>query len=115
MSQGAVARIKEWADTNGFVITDNGVAPTEDETMNRVLMDINVRREQNGSTKGAGSGIVLWAEFENGVVIGGSAVGKKGLEPREVGKSAVEELIKGIEAGGCVDEVSRLEVPRSVN
>jgi RNA 3'-terminal phosphate cyclase (ATP) len=105
MSQGAVTRIKEWADKNGLLIADNGAAPIEGET-NRVLMDINVKREPNGSTKGAGSGIVLWAEFEDGVVIGGSAVGKKGLEPRVVGGSAAEELIKGIDAGGCVDEVS---------
>lgn len=73
----------------------------------QVEVDIEVTRERNELTKGAGSGIVVWAEFENGVVMGGSAVGKKGLEPVEVGRSAVEELFKGIEAGGCVEEVSR--------
>ncbi|KAF7778903.1 hypothetical protein Agabi119p4_3248 [Agaricus bisporus var. burnettii] len=111
MSQGAVKRIQEWGNKNGLSIADNGVAPAAvaaatagGETKNPVLMDINVKREPNGSTKGAGSGIVLWAEFENGVVMGGSAVGKKGLDPSQVGKSAAEELIKGIEAGGCVDE-----------
>ncbi|KXN90464.1 RNA 3'-terminal phosphate cyclase [Leucoagaricus sp. SymC.cos] len=76
----------------------------EEEKRSEVLVDIAVRREPNQLTKGAGSGIVVWAEFEGGVFLGGSAVGRKGIEPNEVGRAAVEELNKGIEAGGCVEE-----------
>ncbi|KAF9452817.1 RTC domain-containing 1 [Macrolepiota fuliginosa MF-IS2] len=108
MCEGAVECVKEkmkaWAPevrvgVRGSVSVDGGAAVDPD-----VEVDIEVKREPNELTRGAGSGIVVWAEFENGVVMGGSAVGKKGLEPRVVGKSAVEELFKGIEAGGCVEE-----------
>ncbi|KAJ3555126.1 hypothetical protein NP233_g12281 [Leucocoprinus birnbaumii] len=75
-----------------------------EEEEQEVLVDIMVRREPNQLTRGAGSGIVVWAEFENGAVLGGSAVGKKGFEPADVGRATVEELGKAIESGGCVDE-----------
>lgn len=71
----------------------------------RVEMDIQFKRERNEDTKGAGSGIVLWAELEGGGIIGGSAVGSKGLEPYKVGEEAAQELLRGLDADGCVDEV----------
>ncbi|KAF9557701.1 RNA 3'-terminal phosphate cyclase [Agrocybe pediades] len=61
-------------------------------------------REPNSLTRGAGSGIVLWAELEGGGMIGGSAVGTKGVPPEKVGEQAADELIKGLMDGGCVDE-----------
>ncbi|KAG5645038.1 hypothetical protein DXG03_007217 [Asterophora parasitica] len=64
-------------------------------------VDIQCRRED---TTGAGSGIVLWAELEGGGVIGGSAVGTKATQPHEVGRTAAEELLRGLRGGGCVDE-----------
>ncbi|KAG5637856.1 hypothetical protein H0H81_002895 [Sphagnurus paluster] len=73
-----------------------------------VTVDIQVTRERNEVTKGAGSGIVLWAELAGGGVIGGSGVGRKGLDPHDVGAEAAAELLRGLEAGGCVDEVRRL-------
>lgn len=39
-------------------------------------------------------------------MIGGSAVGRKGIAPEKVGEEAAEELIRGLEGGGCVDEVN---------
>ncbi|KAL0947295.1 hypothetical protein HGRIS_013413 [Hohenbuehelia grisea] len=70
----------------------------------RVPIDIRVKRESNDNCPGAGSGIVLWAELEGGGVIGASALGRKNLPPYEVGETAVEELLQGLNAGGCVDE-----------
>ncbi|KAJ7184153.1 RNA 3'-terminal phosphate cyclase domain-containing protein [Mycena filopes] len=69
-----------------------------------VPVEIECRREQNDNTVGAGSGIVLWAELAGGGMIGGSAVGNKKKEAVVVGEEAADELIKGLEAGGCVDE-----------
>ncbi|KAG6820793.1 hypothetical protein H0H93_011558 [Arthromyces matolae] len=69
-----------------------------------VKVDIRYERERNEDTKGAGSGIVLWAELEHGGIIGGSAVGSKGITPFDVGQQAALELISGLRAGGCVDE-----------
>ncbi|KAJ6618248.1 RNA 3'-terminal phosphate cyclase domain-containing protein [Mycena sp. CBHHK59/15] len=56
-----------------------------------VPVEIENRREKNENTVGAGSGIVLWAELE-------------GAAAAAVGEEAAEELVKGLEAGGCVDE-----------
>jgi RNA 3'-terminal phosphate cyclase (ATP) len=56
-------------------------------------------------TKGPGSGIVLWAELEGGGIIGGSAVGKKGVDSGKTGEEASEQLLKALDTGGgCVDE-----------
>ncbi|KAG6861873.1 hypothetical protein C0995_010579 [Termitomyces sp. Mi166 len=70
----------------------------------KVEVDIRFKRERNEDTKGAGSGIVLWAELEGGGIIGGSAVGSKGIEPCKVGEEAAQELLRGLHADGCVDE-----------
>jgi RNA 3'-terminal phosphate cyclase (ATP) len=72
-----------------------------------VPIDIHWDRQANEKTAGAGSGIVLWAELEGGGMIGGSSVGEKRKKPRDVGVAAAAELIKGLEDGGCVDEVRR--------
>ncbi|KAG6889791.1 hypothetical protein C0992_004209 [Termitomyces sp. T32_za158] len=74
----------------------------------KVDVDIWFKRERNEDTKGAGSGIVLWAELEGGGIIGGSAVGSKGLQPCKVGEEAAQELLRGLHADGCVDEVLSL-------
>ncbi|KAF5386599.1 hypothetical protein D9615_001722 [Tricholomella constricta] len=76
-----------------------------------VGVDIQYKRERNEDTKGAGSGIVLWAELEGGGVIGGSAVGRKGTDPHKVGQLAAAELSRGLQADGCVDEVALFLYP----
>ena len=68
-------------------------------------IQISCRREPPQLTTGAGSGIVLWAELDGGGVIGGSAVGSKGFEPEQTGEQAADELVRGLNEGGCVDEV----------
>jgi RNA 3'-terminal phosphate cyclase (ATP) len=90
MAEGAVQRLAK-----------SGFAPDADVP---VPVEIVSKREKNEDTVGAGSGIVLWAELEGGGMIGGSAVGRKGVDATAVGEEAADELIKGLEAGGCVDE-----------
>jgi RNA 3'-terminal phosphate cyclase (ATP) len=70
-----------------------------------VPIRIEYKRERNENTTGAGSGIVLWAELEGGGIVGGSAVGRKGIDPVSVGEEAAMDLMKGLDGGGCVDEV----------
>jgi len=60
---------------------------------------------KNDNSIGAGSGIVLWAELEGGGIIGGSAVGKKGFDAVRVGEEAAGEVLRGLDGGGCIDEV----------
>ncbi|KAL1709944.1 RNA 3'-terminal phosphate cyclase domain-containing protein [Schizophyllum commune] len=65
---------------------------------------IECTRERNDDTAGAGSGIVLWAELEGGGILGGSAVGKKGVSAASKGEEAARGLLKALNNGGCVDE-----------
>ena len=71
-----------------------------------VSIQISCRREPPQLTTGAGSGIVLWAELDGGGVIGGSAVGSKTVDPEKTGEQAADELVRGLNEGGCVDEVN---------
>ncbi|KAJ7929341.1 RNA 3'-terminal phosphate cyclase domain-containing protein [Mycena leptocephala] len=102
LERGAVTRIggiahlaglpahlgKTMADSAIARLAQSGFAP---DAAVPVPVNIESRREKNENTVSAGSGIVLWAELEGGGMIGGSA-------------EAANELIKGLEAGGCVDE-----------
>ncbi|KAJ4488318.1 RNA 3'-terminal phosphate cyclase [Lentinula aciculospora] len=69
-----------------------------------IPVDIQNRRESNDNTVGAGSGVVLWAELEGGGIIGGSAVGNKAIDASLLGEEAAQDLLRGLDAGGCVDE-----------
>lgn len=77
---------------------------SQEGTLEEVKVEIVDCREPNNVAVAAGSGIVLWAELECGGIIGGSAVGKKGIAAKDVGAEAAEMLVKGLENGGCVDE-----------
>jgi RNA 3'-terminal phosphate cyclase (ATP) len=115
LERGAVTRIggiahlaglpahlgKTMADSAIVRLAQSGFAP---DAAVPVPVNIESRREKNENTVGAGSGIVLWAELEGGGMIGGSAVGNKNKTAAAVGEEAANELIKGLEAGGCVDE-----------
>jgi len=83
---------------------DDLLDDSEAQEETRVPVNIENRREPNDVAVAGGSGIVLWAELEGGGYIGGSAVGRKGIDPVAVGKEAANELIKGLDNGGCVDE-----------
>lgn len=103
MVRGAVKALRK----AGYRVLDpeeveaTGIPPGEKDT----TIDIQAVREPNNIAVAGGSGIVLWAEFESGdCLIGGSAVGAKKLSPEDVGKAAAEQLVKGLEEGGCVDE-----------
>jgi len=65
---------------------------------------IRSQRESPAVAVASGSGIILWAETENGCVIGGSAMGMKGKDPGDVGREAAEQLVRNLAHGGCVDE-----------
>ena len=50
-----------------------------------------------------GSSIVLWAETDKGVLLGGDAIGELGKRSEDVGREAAENLYKEIEARATVD------------
>lgn len=49
-----------------------------------------------------GSGIVLWAEYEN-AILGADALGERGKPAEEVGREAAEKLLKEINSNACCD------------
>ncbi|KAJ3741977.1 RNA 3'-terminal phosphate cyclase domain-containing protein [Lentinula detonsa] len=75
-----------------------------EDSSSSIPIEIQSRRERNDNTVGAGSGVVLWAELEGGGIIGGSAVGTKGIDASLLGEKAAQDLLRGLDAGGCVDE-----------
>ena len=45
----------------------------------------------------------MWAETSTGCVFGGSAIGERSIKAEDVGLQAVDDLMSGIDSGGCVD------------
>ncbi len=52
---------------------------------------------------GPGTGITLWAETENGAIIGSSSLGKRGKPAEQVGGEAARSLIKQLRTGRAID------------
>ena len=52
---------------------------------------------------GPGSGIVLWAESEQGVRVGANALGERGKSAERVGNDAVSQLVAEVSTGMAVD------------
>ncbi|KAF9001980.1 RTC domain-containing 1 [Cyathus striatus] len=90
MAEGARRRLGEWGGLN----VEGDIVPVR----------ISAKRERNDLSLGGGSGLVLWARLEGGGIIGGSAVGVKDMHAEVVGELAASELIRGLDAGGCIDE-----------
>jgi len=68
------------------------------------IIRIDAVRETQEEAFGSGGGILLFAETDNGCVIGGSSVSTKSRDPEEIGKKAAEELLRNLRHDGCVDE-----------
>jgi RNA 3'-terminal phosphate cyclase (ATP) len=59
-----------------------------------------------------GSSIVLWAETDSGVLLGGDAIGELGKPSERVGREAAESLLKELESKATVDlHLSDMLVP----
>lgn len=44
------------------------------------------------------------AESETGCILGGSALGRRGESPNQIGVKAADEILRAIKSGACVDE-----------
>jgi len=71
------------------------------------LEDINIERKywskQEDPHLGAGSGIVIWAESDRGLRMGGDSLGKKGKPAEKVGREAARQLSNELATGRAVD------------
>ncbi|MEW6221951.1 MAG: RNA 3'-terminal phosphate cyclase [Candidatus Hadarchaeota archaeon] len=70
--------------------------------------DVKIKTETYAPSQdphlGPGTGITLWAETENGAVLGASSLGKRGKPAEQVGKEAAESLAKQLKTGAAVDK-----------
>lgn len=66
-----------------------------------VPVEIAVEHRQDGL--GPGSGIVLWAETDTGLVLGADALGERGKPAEAVGREAAEKLLREISSGAALD------------
>ncbi|GFS38177.1 RNA 3'-terminal phosphate cyclase [Nephila pilipes] len=67
------------------------------------IIRIDRVKEPDEKVIGIGSGIVLMAKTDTGCLIGGAALGKRGVSVDDVGEKAARELEKEIKSGACVD------------
>ncbi|XP_055924183.1 RNA 3'-terminal phosphate cyclase-like [Argiope bruennichi] len=68
-----------------------------------ISMKVERVKEPAHLAVGNGSGIVLMAKTGTGCLIGGSALGKRGVMAEEVGEKAAKQLMDVVTSGACVD------------
>lgn len=109
VAEGIIRGAKRTLAAAGYGCRDESMSTVDNPDLltdsGDISIQISCKREPPELTTGAGSGIVLWAELDGGGVIGGSAVGSKGVDPEKTGEQAADELVRGLNEGGCVDEV----------
>jgi len=68
---------------------------------------VNIKAESYPPAKdphlGPGTGITLWAETEQGAILGASSLGRLGKPAEQVGREAAETLVKQLRTGCAVD------------
>ncbi|XP_071952221.1 RNA 3'-terminal phosphate cyclase-like [Antedon mediterranea] len=69
-----------------------------------IPVKIDVVHETEQDALGNGTGIIIVAETSTGCLLGGSGLGKRGVQAEKVASDAAESLIAEIQHGGCVDE-----------
>lgn len=103
--QGKLIKIEGLSNASNY-LKEAEVAERQAKSAKQVLAKLNTPvgiHPEYYDTLSPGSGIVLWAEFEN-TRIGGDSLGEKGKRAEAVGKEAAEMLLKEIDSGAPVDE-----------
>jgi RNA 3'-phosphate cyclase len=60
-------------------------------------------RKDDDPHLGPGSGIVIWAESEQGIRVGADALGERGMSAERVGSDAVSQLVAEVSTGMAID------------
>jgi len=68
---------------------------------------VNIKAESYEPSRdphfGPGTGITLWAETEQGAILGASSLGRPGKPAEQVGREAAESLVKQLRTGRAAD------------
>ena len=67
-------------------------------------INIEIIKEPDHTYIGVGTGIIIVAETTTGCLLGGSALGKKGVSAEAVGLEATEQLIHDLNHEACIDQ-----------
>jgi RNA 3'-phosphate cyclase len=68
-----------------------------------VEIQIETYSKKDDPHLGPGSGIVLWADSDNGVRLGADRLGDRGIRAEDVGKKAANQLVRDISTGKAID------------
>jgi RNA 3'-terminal phosphate cyclase len=80
------------------------VAERQKETIEKILEEFNPEIEVvYDRTICPGSGIAIWAEFEN-TILGSDIVGEKGKPAEQLGREVAERMKKYLESKACLDK-----------
>lgn len=102
--QGKLLQIKGTSHASKDLENSN-VAERQAKTAEMILKKYNVPiniRTEYCNTLSPGSGIVLWAKFEN-TILGGDGLGERGKKAELVGQEAAKNIIKEIDSKAAVD------------
>jgi len=98
-------------------LQDRHVAGRQAETAEKYLKskgydaEIDVQYDSSNPFQ-KGSSIVLWAETDTGVILGGDAIGEVGKPSEKVGREAAENLLKELETRPTMDiHLSNMLIP----
>ncbi len=89
-----------------MMLKERGVAERQADAADHLLTRLGfpVRIDARYSNSASpGSGITLWTESDDGLPLGGSALGAPGKPADEVGREAARELIAAMDAESAVD------------
>ncbi|MFW9907313.1 MAG: RNA 3'-terminal phosphate cyclase [Candidatus Thorarchaeota archaeon] len=88
-------------------VADRQGISAEQELQSQGLKIAEIKREwypkNNDPHLGAGSGIVLWAESQEGWRIGADRLGERGKRAEDVGRDAAKQLMKDLATGKAID------------
>ncbi|KAL4703461.1 hypothetical protein ACJJTC_010333 [Scirpophaga incertulas] len=66
-------------------------------------LDIQCYREDRTVAPDSCSGISVWGVTSTGCVLGGDGLGRRGLDPRDVGRAAAAALLRDLHSRACLD------------
>jgi RNA 3'-phosphate cyclase len=88
-------------------IAERQAVTAEEMILNNLEINSDIVREsyrkENDPHLGPGSGIVIWAESEEGVRVGADSLGDRGKSAESVGSDAASKLVAEVSTGMAVD------------
>ncbi|KAJ0173921.1 hypothetical protein K1T71_010067 [Dendrolimus kikuchii] len=111
---GTVSKIYGWSFVAGnlpiklsYLMADGAKQQLSDIHKN---INIECYKEDRNFAPDNCNGIILATELSSGCILGGDALGKRGVEAAEVGRRAGEGLRNDIMSGACVDQHTQDQV-----